>query len=157
MERGLFEGLNADPVCVHKAPKPGAVFCDPVSGGQLVVHSYVVDEATLQIRVSLTQPSDEEGSFLGCTVDDWEKRKEELLQQNHGPPEDTCEMPKKDSLWRHYKGGKYMVRGIERDMVDSTVRVIYYDTTGKYNFCWARKIESWNNPENGQKRFTLVG
>jgi hypothetical protein len=141
---------------MERVPKPGTVFYNPVSGEELVVHSYVVDEATFQIRVSLLPSSWQEGVFLGCTIDDWEKRKQQLFLQTHETPESTCEMPKKtpfgdttkaENTWSEAPNGTWSIRHN---------RVVYYDTTGKYNFCWARRIESWNNPEDVQKRFTNV-
>lgn len=51
------------------------------------------------------------------------------------------EMPKQFTLWRHYKGGLYIVLGMSMEE-GQPHRVIYASV--QYGFIWARLLSAWH-------------
>jgi hypothetical protein len=66
------------------------------------------------------------------------------------------DLPQKWTYWRHTKGGVYIVEHIGLTDATPMPLVIYYDTSGKYDFYWIRTIDDWNAQPEGQARFTMI-
>ena len=66
--------------------------------------------------------------------------------------------PHPDTIYRHYKGGYYQVLKIARHTETDEEIVIYKSLT--HRTVWARPLEEWLRPVNGQphiSRFLFVG
>lgn len=64
-------------------------------------------------------------------------------------------LPRKGTVWKHYKGNEYEIIGIGLGASMGSPLVIYEDTTGKYNFWWVRDLDNWRSKtDEGYARFT---
>lgn len=78
-----------------------------------------------------------------------DKSKDEWMKQN------LITIP--GSVYKHYKGTKYVVKGIILDHNDASPWVLYAQYS-KPELIWLRKLDVWDEtlPETQEKRFTLV-
>lgn len=61
--------------------------------------------------------------------------------------------PLPGTIWEHRKGNQYYVKGVAFAVDSNEPFVVYGDLDAKYPFYWLRKVESWNELVDGNKRF----
>lgn len=67
-------------------------------------------------------------------------------------------IPKRFTIWKHYKGELYFVIGITMQESTEQLNVCYFPLKKSQSFAWSRPLSQWNeiinNDENKTKRFT---
>lgn len=69
------------------------------------------------------------------------------------------DLPKIGSIWKHYKGNRYVVQGLGILESNEDIVVIYSceHKLLSYSVPWIRPLSEWNEEiSESQKRFTLV-
>jgi hypothetical protein len=67
-------------------------------------------------------------------------------------------LPATDGIYRHFKGGFYLVLGCFREVSDEDADLVVFYADLKERKPWLRPLESWNSlTPDGGKRFTLIG
>jgi hypothetical protein len=68
--------------------------------------------------------------------------------------------PKVNSLWKHYKGGIYIIQGLCLSENDENIHILYSSTTNPLPIPWSRSIKDWHSQiyKDGKliPRFELV-